>query len=178
MQPQNISPDWKGSTRSERRIAEQLIKHEGTEKAIVCFSKSCNRLSDYWYWYLLGTLWVSYSGWSDLKLWKRLFSSDRPNKHTSLMKPDEYAMFQCLPQLVTAYRAHRPNETDWIAYTLNPKTAARFAVERGVEEIVKYTIPKDKISALFLRRGECEVLVLDKASAQSIEAVQVIVQSK
>lgn len=175
MNLQNISPDWRGSTRFERRLLTRLLKHEGTGKAIVYFAKHCSQLSDYWYWYALGTLWVNYSGWSDLDLWKRLFSSTRPNKQTSLMKPDEYALFQQLPQLVRVYRAHRPNEADWIAYTLSPKIAARFAAERGVSEIVEYVIPKNAILALFLRRGELEVLVLDKTKAQRLEAVQVVV---
>lgn len=160
-QLQNISPDWQGSTRSERRIIQRIMEREGTERAIICFSKHCDRLSHYWYWFTLSTLWVNYSGWSDLNLWKQLFSSQRPNKYTSLMKPDEYAIYQHLPETITAYRAHRSGEVDWIAYTLDPQVAARFAVERGVKEVMEYRIPKAEISALFLRRGEKEIIVLD-----------------
>lgn len=174
MQLQNISPDWQGSTRSERRIIQRIMEREGTAKAIVCFSKHCDRLSNYWYWYTLGTLWVNYSGWSELALWKRLFSSSRPNKQTSLMKPDEYAIYQRLPELIRAYRAHRPGETDWIAYTLDPQIAARFAVERGVSEVTEYVIPRNEVLALFLRRGERELLVLNKGSVLRSEAIAVI----
>lgn len=174
MQLQNISPDWKGSTRVERRIMQKILKHEGTGRAIVHFAKDCNRLSDYWYWYTLGTLWVNYSGWSDLNLWKKLFESSRPNRPTSLMKPDEYAVFQRLPDVVRAYRAHRPNETAWLSYTVDPRIAARFAVERGVNEVVEYFIPKPYIVALFLRRKEAELLVLDNRKVQRSEVIEVV----
>ena len=171
----NISPDWKGSTRFERRFIQRILKHEGTGKAIVVFSRECDRLTDYWYWFLLGTLWVSYSGWSDLALWRRLFSSKRGKRSTSLMKPDEYAIFQSLPPVVTAYRAHRPNEQIWFSYTLNPTIAARFALERGVKEVSAYTIPREEVLALFLRRGEAELLVLDQTKATHCHPIDVVV---
>lgn len=171
---QNVSSDWKGSTRSERRIIRQILEREGTGHAIVYFSKHCDRLSDYWYWYILGTLWVSYSGFSDLNLWKRLLGRDRSNRQTSLMKPDEYAVFCHLPETVKAYRAHRPNEADWISYTLDPQIAAKFAIQRDVDEVVEYRIPKAEILALFLRRGEKELIVLEKNKAEKLRVISVV----
>ncbi|MCJ7969034.1 MAG: hypothetical protein MUW51_08760 [Lactococcus lactis] len=72
-------------------IIRNLLPYEGTPMAITKFKECCNELSDYAYWFMLSTLWVSYSGFSDLELWKELFSSNRPNKSISLMKPDELA---------------------------------------------------------------------------------------
>lgn len=171
---ENISSDWQGSTRFERRFIQELLKREGTGRAIVYFSKGCSRLSDYWYWFVLGTLWVNYSGWSDSNLWKRLFSSTRSKKHTSLMKPDECTIFQQLPESFRAYRAHRPGEADWIAYTLDPQIAARFATERGVNEVAEYLIPKSEVLALFLRRREREIIVLDRSKVQKLKTIQVL----
>lgn len=172
MSLENISSDWKGSTRFERRFIQRLIEREGTGRAIVYFSQHCDRLDNYWYWFVLGTLWVNYSGWSDLDLWKRLFSSKRPNRETSLMKPNELIAFRRLPETVRAYRAHRSNECDWIAYTLDPKIAARFAAERGVDRVTEYAIPKAEILALFLRRGEVEILVINKTKACRLDVIQ------
>lgn len=101
-----------------------------------------NELSDYAYWFMLSTLWVSYSGFSDLELWKELFSSNRPNKSISLMKPDELSALKKLPNKITVYRAHRQKETDWIAYTLDKNIADRFARERGTSEITAYKVKK------------------------------------
>jgi hypothetical protein len=170
----NISPDWQGSTRAELRIAQEILKREATPAAIVYFGKHCRRLGDYWYWYLLSTLWVQYTGHSDLNLWKRLFKADRPNRATSLMKPDEVRAFEQLPDPVIGFRAHRPGETDWIAYTLNFETALRFASERGSPRIVAYTISKADILALFLRRGESEILVLDRRKPKQKGTIEIV----
>ncbi len=58
-------------------IIQKLLPYEGTPLAIVKFKEVCNDLSDYAYWFMLSTLWVSYSGFSELELWKELFSSNR-----------------------------------------------------------------------------------------------------
>lgn len=170
----NISPDWQGCDRAEQRLIAKILKHEGTGRAIQVFAKHCKRFSDYWYWYTLGTLWVSYSGWSDLRLWRRLFLSQRPNRATSLMKPDEWQAFQQLPVHVVVYRAHRPQETDWIAYTLDPQIAARFAREREVSQVSQYLLDKDKVMALFLRRKEAEIIALQPQDAVHVRDIPVV----
>jgi hypothetical protein len=172
--PPNISPDWKGSTREERRILQGVLDREATPCAIRYFAKHCSRLGDYWYWFTLSTLWVSYSGHSDLNLWKRLLSVSRKGRETSLMKPDELQAYLALPAAVTAFRAHRDGEQDWFSFTLNPVTAARFAVERGVTEVSEWEIPKKEIVALFLRRGEEELIVLDRRNATKVRMVPVV----
>lgn len=108
------------------------------------------------------------------RFWRTLFSSERPDRKRSLLKPDELRSYNDLPALVTAYRAHRPGETDWIAYTLKRDIAFRFGRERGVVQIHKYAIPKCAIVALFLRRGEHELLVMDKASASLVETIALL----
>jgi hypothetical protein len=75
---------------------------------------------------------------------------------------------------MTAYRAHRPGETDWISYTTTAQIAARFAVERAVFEVAEYGVPKSEILALFLRRGECELLVLDKSKVLRSQTIAVM----
>lgn len=150
-------------------VAKGILKYEGTPEAIKYFARVCDKLSDYAYWFLLSTLWVSYTGYSDLELWKQLFSSGRSKRKKSIMKPSEVKAYDYLPYFVTAYRAHRPNETDWIAYTLNKDTAFRFASERGVSSISEYKTKKTDITALFLRRGEDEIIVLDRENIKFIQ---------
>lgn len=149
-------------------VAKKLMELEETPEAIKYFSEKCDGLTNYGYWFLLSTLWVSYSGYSDLNLWKKLFTSDRQGKKKSIMKPLEVKAYDQLPWFVTAYRAHRENEEDWISYTLNKETAFRFAKERGVHSIKEYRIKKRDITALFLRRNEDEIIVIDKEKAQFI----------
>lgn len=170
----DVSPVFRYNARDSRLIQELLPLAE-TPQAIVRFSEVCDQLTDYSYWFILGTLWVSYSGWSDLNLWKRLFSARRPNRELSLMKPSELSIYRSMADKLTVYRAHRPDEADWIAYTVSPVTAGRFARERGVSEVKEYRVRKRDVCALFLRRGEYEVLMLDKSRAKRMAEIPVVV---
>jgi hypothetical protein len=145
----------------DAKIALEILKYEGTPEAIVYFSKHCDSLTDYNYWFILSTLWVSYSGHSDLNLWKRLFGSDRPRRGISIMKPSERKAFRRLPYFITVYRAHRRSESDWIAYTTDKQTAFRFARERRINEIAEYVLKKRDVIGYFSRRGESEIIMLD-----------------
>ncbi|BEI64695.1 hypothetical protein [Lactiplantibacillus plantarum] len=140
-------------------FAEQILAYEATPEAIKYFSAHSSELSDYGYWFFLSTLWVSYTEYSDLKIWKTLFASQRPNKAIGIMKPSELKTFDNLPNKLTLYRAHWLNESDWIAYTLD----LRIAKERGVNQISVYRVKKNHALALFLRRSEQEIIVLDKS---------------
>ncbi|MEW4232577.1 hypothetical protein Q0N71_04720 [Bacillus thuringiensis] len=157
----------------DAKVGKGIVKREGTAEAIKYFSEVCEGLTDYGYWFFLSTLWVSYSGHSDINLWKQLFSSDRPKRKKCIMKPSELVAFEQLPYFITVYRAHRINEKDWIAYTLDPLIAARFANEREVNTIVEYKVKKRDVLALFLRRGEQEVIVLDKKKIQFVSKIDI-----
>lgn len=89
------------------------------------------------------------------------------------MKPDELGELKKLPNKILAYRVHRKDETDWIAYTLDFDVALRFAKERETDEITVYKFKKNSILSLFLRRGEFEVLVLDKDRAQQVTTIKI-----
>lgn len=155
----------------DKLIALQLLKREGTPDEIKYFSEHCDELTNYGYWFLLSTLWVSYSGYSDINLWKKLFSSNRSQKLKSIMKPSELKEYNYLPHIITIYRAKRPDEKKWIAYTLDFEIAKRFARERNVKKISKYEVKKNDILALFLRRGEKEIIILDETKPKLIEEI-------
>ncbi|TWH49614.1 hypothetical protein [Sporomusa sp. KB1] len=173
----DVSPIFRWSA-YDSTVAENMIRLEGTPEAIKYFSEVCEKLTNYAYWFFLSTLWVNYSGRSDIELWKRLFSSERGQKLRSIMKPSELAEYDRLPYFITAYRAHRPEETDWIAYTLDLNIACRFAREREVNRISEYSIKKRDVLALFLRRGEKEILVLDKSKTKHIRDIEIVFRSE
>lgn len=149
-------------------VAGQLIAREGMPEAITYFAEHCGSLTDYGYWFMLGTLWVTYTGFSDLRLWKELFSAERRHREACIMKPSELRLYKMLPYYVTAYRAHRAGETDWISYTLDLDKAKQFANCRDVHEVKEYRIRKRDVLAYFTRRGENELLVLDKEKPEYI----------
>jgi hypothetical protein len=164
----DISPNWKGNTPQGKRSCERILAVAETPLAIITFDELQNDFDDYWYWFILGTLWVSYSGHSDLELWRRLFRSGRTKRQTSLMKPSEWVKFKELPSTFAAYRAHRPNETTWISYTIDRKLADRWAKERG-GYVRTYRLKRIDCLALFLRRGEQEILMLDPNKARAAD---------
>jgi hypothetical protein len=168
----DISPAFKGATAAESTIVEQLLRLDGTPKAIQYFIDNHHKLGDYHYWFLLSTLWVQGSEGADLGMWRLLFSSDRANKQESLMKPSECDILYSLSDKMVAFRAHRPGEWDWISYTLNHRVAVKFAIQYGIRQIESYWVNSADITALFTRRGEYEILVLDKSRAVRHKTIQ------
>jgi hypothetical protein len=169
----DVSPDYRYN-KADAKVIAKILPHEATPEAVTLFARHAYKLTDYTYWFLLSTLWVSYTGYSSLDLWRRLLSSTRAGRETGIMKPSELTIFRALPDTLTVYRAHRPEETDWISYTLKPLKAAEFAARRGVDQIKEYRISKSDVIALFLRRGEFEVIVLDTAKAEFLQTIAVV----
>lgn len=163
----DISPNFRGYNPQHAAIIDDILRYEETPRAITRFAELERGLDDYWYWFVLSTLWVSYSGWSDLQLWKRLFRGSRPKRATSIMKPSEWAAYRALPARITAYRAHRPGETDWISYTIDRELAERWVKQRG-GHLATYELRKVDCLALFLRRGESEILMLEPKKARRL----------
>ena len=163
----DISPNFRYNA-TDAAIGQRLIGLEGTPQAVQTLWRLRDQLTDHAYWFFLGTLWVSYSGYSDLKLWRTMLLSGRKKRKTSLMKPSEVGAYDRLPVHITAYRAHRAGETDWISYTLDYATAVRFANERHVQEIAEYRMHKRDVIALFMRRGEQELLALWPKNARLV----------
>jgi hypothetical protein len=170
---QDVSPKFRW-TLADDQMARKLIELDKTPEAIKYFAANCDRVTDNGYWFFLSTLWVSYTGFSDLNLWKKLFASDRHGRKQSIMKPSEVEQFDLLPWFIKAYRVHRENETDWIAYTLDLNVACRFAGEREAKKISEFRIKKRDVLALFLRRNEYEIIVLDKSKAQFVRDYSII----
>jgi hypothetical protein len=160
----NISTAFKFNER-DAKISEHLLMYEDqpNPEAIHYFTKHCDELTNYGYWFLLSTLWV----WAgdvnaDLNFWRKLFSSNRPDKEISLMKPDELKELKSLPNKLTVYRAPASNETDGISYTTDLATVIGFAKRHKSKFIFTGHIKKHDITALFLRRDESELLILDQ----------------
>ena len=173
---ENVSTAFRLSE-EDAEIAKHLSVYgnDRSSEAIRYFTTHCGNLTNYGYWFLLSTLWV----WagdvnSNLDLWRNLFSSDRPDKKISLMKPDELREFKGLPNKVTVYRAMIPNKCDGISYTTSVETAFRFARRHISQFILTGRIKKHDIAALFTRRGENEILILNRKLIHGLKRVPVI----
>lgn len=90
------------------------------------------------------------------------------------MKPDEFEIFRKLPMWFHVYRAHRENEQDWIAYTLRQETAGMFAAKRNVDKVSEYQVQRSDVLCVFTRRGEEEILILDKSKPVKCQDILVL----
>lgn len=161
-----FKPNYKDS-----EIMRELIWMDGDPKSVEYFDQHSRELTDSAYWFGVSTLWVGSSNCADLETWKRLFSSNRPNRAISLMKPSELKALKKLPNKINLFRAQQPGETDWIAYSTSPAIAAKFAAMKGISEVSVFRVKKPNIAALFLRRGEYEVIVLDKRTVKEVDVI-------
>lgn len=161
---------FKDDTSQGRKLAAGLIDRENTPDAMKFFEANSRYVRDSTYWYFLACLWISHTGGTDLERWKRLFRSTRPERHY-LMNREELAVYDGLPEVVACCRGHRPGETDWIAYSINPTMAAGFAYRYKNPEIRLYTIPKKHIICFLSRNKESELICLDKSHVRFEKAI-------
>jgi hypothetical protein len=129
---------------------------ECTEKATV---------PDEDYWELLGEMWTdSENIWQNLSTWKRLMRSKRNHRHL-FMDEEEREVLKALPKQLTVYRGCTRNQNEHgLSWTLD-KVKAKWFSERYVRAherpcILEKTIPKSKVFAYLIGRGENEVIIL------------------
>lgn len=160
---QNISTHC-DFTDFDSAVAEEIVALEKLGKLTemqLLFDRVAWKLSDYMYCFALSTLWVRHTGNTDLDIWIKHFSSDRAQNKKLLMKPRELDVFALMPAEIKAYRAHRPGETRWIAYTISYDKAMSFAWYRKAEVISEVRVSKKDVVAFFNRRGEHEIIIPD-----------------
>jgi len=127
------------------------------------FSLIRDRLSDSEYWELLREMWI------DTELpnlnrqrawWLRLFKSSRENR-SELMTPNEREALSTLPDPVKIYRGAAPEYARGLSWTTDPERAKWFAERYSAWDgkVFACEIPKTKILAYFLERGEDEVVI-------------------
>lgn len=159
----DVSPLFATAPPTDGPLVEKVCEFEGTEGALVAFRAVAADLSDFSFWCVLGSLWVAADGPTDFAEWRALFSTRRKNRAPALMKPSELRALGDLPQRVTGYRVRRPG--DWLSLTLDLDFARQLAAEVD-GEVEAYSVPRRDVLALFTRRGEAEVVVLDRSRAR------------
>lgn len=168
---QDISADFKNVTPTEQKIIQKIVKLNDDRKKLDYFMKRKNKMSDYCYWFILSTIWVDGTDKTDLKKWRLLFSSNRKNNKTSIMKPSEFDAFNKLAEQLVVYRAESPGEQDRLAYTLSIKQAAIFSILKNTNEITSYEVRKEDLLCFFTRRGEDEIIILDPRKAVKLKNI-------
>lgn len=173
----DISPLASKASPDLSLIISGIINAKETSLSLELFIKNKHLFDDYLYWFLLGTLWVNDVDGTTTKQWRELFSSNVPSRHFSLMKPSECLYYDSLPDSFLVFRAKTLNEEDFLALTLSPQIAGEMALRKGVDTVHCYTINKSDVLAVFLRRGEFEILTLSHEKMKFEGVMPVVVDN-
>ena len=148
--------------RDSEIVQELVYLHDvlnDKDRAVEVFFENKHRMSDPCFWEILRTMWIANGKRENLLAFRRLFESKRPFKKF-LMTVEEEAVFNELPDTVTAYRAPGSTVGDpGISWTLDKEFADRYAKSMN-RAVIEREMPKSRIVAYFSRRGEQEVIIL------------------
>lgn len=120
------------------------------------------------FWETVAEVWTdSENIWQHQEEWEWLLSSERPGRE-HIMDDGERMFLRLLPRTVTVYRGyHRDGREDGLSWTHDPSRAEFFATymcygkEELVPRVVKGTVAKSDIIAIFDGRNENEIIVCD-----------------
>jgi hypothetical protein len=153
----NVSSDFKWCAK-DYKVAKGLLRHENTRAAFDYFWARQDKLTDYGYWYMLGTLWVLNPLDIHIDDWRDLFTNPRRKLiRSSLMKPDELQAWRALPDTVQCWRAVSGREYRPMSFTTS-RGVADLMARVDLRIVEQFEIPKKEVTAYFLRCGEFEIL--------------------
>lgn len=159
----------KAQTPAGRHLIYEIIRPDATQETIRRdWRYYRDSLEPQNYWYVLSTLWIKDSRLFPLAEWREYFTAQKSHREY-LMCQTEQVMRRMLSRDVTAYRATLPGETDYFNYTLDYDVAELFSLRKRGSVIEAYHIPVGAIIALFLRRNEYEIIVMDRERIRSVE---------
>jgi hypothetical protein len=111
---------------SEENWEEAIFRHSDLYR-VSALKKYGHRLDDRTYWHTLGQLWVWQKiTYSFRTIYAELFRSTRPNRE-HLMSRAEREAFALLPEEMTVYRGYARGRGHGISWSLDQRTACRFA---------------------------------------------------
>ena len=143
----------------EKNFSQVIYLHERPYR-LQAFILIAKDLPNTKYWSILSGIWTDTENqWQNLEQWKKLLSSNRPERHY-LMTESQAQLLDSLPELVTIYRGCvKGLNENGLSWTLNKSKAEFFANRFGKEGIIlEREIPKSDIIAVLTSRGESEVI--------------------
>jgi hypothetical protein len=120
-----------------------------------------DQLKDTQYWSLLADTWIdTENAWQNRAKWRKLFNSNRPYSNYLMSEEEDNAM-RSLPQMVTIYRGTSFKNEKGLSWTLSKEKAEFFAQRFNASKgrVLEKQVDKDQILAVFLGRGESEVIL-------------------
>jgi hypothetical protein len=152
----------------EKNWDRYVFLHERPHR-IHAFQTIMRHFTNAEYWRIFGEVWTDTENlWQNKADFKRLLNSKRPNRE-AMMTEEEIEYMDKLPHEFTVYRGCRKNlNENGMSWTLDYDKAQWFMnrLNRfGDGKILEATIPKHEIYAVFLGRGETEVVWYKRRNA-------------
>ena len=159
-------------TRAVRRAEEEcnwdlyVYLHERAYR-LQAFSQIVDEIDDKTYWRMLGDIWTdSENIWQNEAEWQMFLSAKRALRR-HLMNKDECKVLKALPDMVYIFRGSSKSERrvgmSWTTELVKAEWFAnRFTKPQDVGFVTSACVDKKDIIAYINRRGEDEVIVLQK----------------
>lgn len=130
------------------------------------FDELCHRMSDAEYWRLAGAVYVDQDDRSPHEeTWLARFRENRTHREL-LMEAQEWQDLAALPDKVVIYRAGERWGLSWTTYL---EKAEWYANRFGLElPVWRSSVRKQNIFAYFTRRGESEVVLLERSHLEEV----------
>lgn len=165
----------------KKEYAEKCLKEENWSGYLFMFERPYRiekffeireKLNDKQYWEILGNIWTdSENLWQYKPFLSCLLNEDRAEKEC-MMDEDERLFLEKLPQKVRIYRGHQKSNKKGYSWTLSYWKAKWFSkrFDQPTSGVVEAVVDKSEIIAVFLGRGEFEIVVAPhKIKAKTIK---------
>lgn len=150
--------------RRDSKIAKRMImahdQNNDPQKVFDVFKKEHKQLSHPRFWELLRSVWVATGSQAKLDDFLQWFNSSRPYRWY-FSTPQEAERLRALDDPLTVYRAISGPEDKGISWTLSRRFAEQYAKDFK-REIITQQVRKADVFALVERRGEEEIIILNK----------------
>ena len=149
----------------DSKIAMKIVRaydiERDAQKVLDLWRKYHPLLSNPRYWELLKTVWVAVGHTAVAPEFRRYMLSDRPCRNY-FMTPEEHEALHRMPHPLKVYRACACENDGGISWTTSLEVAIEFASRLEHPLILSYYAERDEIFAYINRRGEDEIIILDK----------------
>lgn len=150
------------------KLVKQLVQaydvEHNPEKAKDIFFKKAKLLSNPHYLEILRTVWVAAGRTDNANEFMPFFRSSRPCKGW-FMTPEDSQTLEEMDWPITVYRAYDEEPDPGISWTTDKEWCEDYARVAG-RKIKQRTVERSQVFAYISRRGESEIIILDREGGE------------
>lgn len=147
-----------------RQLVQAYDVEHNPDKAKEIFFKKAKLLSNPHYWEILRTVWVAAGRTDNANEFLPFFRSSRPCKGW-FMTPEDSQTLEEMDWPITVYRAYDEEPDPGISWTTDKEWCEDYARVAG-RKIKQRTVERSQVFAYISRRGESEIIILDREGGE------------